>query len=97
MKMENLNQHPGMKVEERYNLWAGKGNERRNVFEDIVAEEHTFQFIGSTNSNFTNARSITAKNGLPEAMVKSHGRKSFFLTGNSQKVPRGSISLFTKR
>ncbi|KAJ5223567.1 hypothetical protein N7468_008109 [Penicillium chermesinum] len=61
MKMENLYQHPGMKVDERYNLWAGKGNERRNVFEDIVAEEHAFQFIGSTNSNLTNARSITAK------------------------------------
>ncbi|KAJ5117562.1 hypothetical protein N7448_011194 [Penicillium atrosanguineum] len=36
-------------------------NERRNVFEDVVAEENVFQFVGSANAHTTTARSVTAK------------------------------------
>ncbi|KAJ5289005.1 hypothetical protein N7478_002035 [Penicillium angulare] len=36
-------------------------DERRNVFEDVVAEENVFQFVGSANGHLTTARSVTAK------------------------------------
>jgi hypothetical protein len=38
-----------------------QGNERQNVFDDVVAEENVFQFDGSANWHTTTARSITAK------------------------------------
>jgi hypothetical protein len=35
--------------------------ERRNVFEDVVAGENVFQFVGSANGHTTTARSVTAE------------------------------------
>lgn len=34
---------------------------RRNIFEDVVAEENVFQFIGSASRHTTTARSVIAK------------------------------------
>jgi hypothetical protein len=59
--MSKLYRKPDMEVDGHYNLQAGRGNERCNTFEDVVAEEHAFQLVGSANSHLTSARSVTAK------------------------------------
>lgn len=59
--MDNSYRTTGLKLEERWQPCVEKRNERRNVFDDVVAEDHAFQFIGSTNCNLTNAKSVTAK------------------------------------
>lgn len=50
-----------MSAEEQLTPTIKRENERRNVFEDVVAEENVFQFVGSTNRHTTTATSITAK------------------------------------
>jgi hypothetical protein len=50
-----------MSSEEQLTPTKRRENERRNVFEDIVAEENVFQFVGSTNGHTTTAISVTAK------------------------------------
>lgn len=82
MKMDNLYRTTGLKVDERLGPWVGKGNERRNVSEDVVAEDHAFQFIGSTNCNLTSAKSVTAK---------KHARQCLGDASDTtiQRAPRG--------
>lgn len=60
--MSKLYQKPDMKVEGHYNLQPRRGNERCNTFEDVVAEEHAFQLVGSANSHLTSARVIAKRN-----------------------------------
>ena len=50
-----------MSTEEQLSPTTWVENERRNVFEDVVAEENVFQFVGSTKGHTTTARSVTAK------------------------------------
>ncbi|KAJ5239544.1 hypothetical protein N7468_004163 [Penicillium chermesinum] len=48
-------------MHERSPATTGPDNERRNIFEDIVAEENVLQFVGSANGHTTTARKITVK------------------------------------
>ncbi|CAI7604439.1 unnamed protein product [Penicillium crustosum] len=59
--MSNGSQHSDMSAEEQLTPTIRRENERRNVFEDVVAEENVFQFVGSTKGHTTTARSIIAK------------------------------------
>lgn len=54
-------QYSDMSTEEQLTPTARRENERRNIFEDVIAEENVFQFVGSTNGHTTTARSVTAK------------------------------------
>ncbi|KAJ5967587.1 hypothetical protein N7501_003835 [Penicillium viridicatum] len=59
--MSNGNQHFDMSSEDQLTLMIRQEHECRNVFEDVVAEEYVFQFVGSTKAHTTTARSVTAK------------------------------------
>lgn len=59
--MSNGNQYSDISAEEQLNPTTWRENERRNVFEDVVAEENVFQFVGSTKGHTTTARSVIAK------------------------------------
>lgn len=59
--MCNGNQHFDGSTEEQHNPTIRRENEFRNVFEDVVAEEYVFQFVGSTKGHTTTARSVIAK------------------------------------
>ncbi|KAJ5259337.1 hypothetical protein N7478_012318 [Penicillium angulare] len=66
--MSNLAQDPAMIVNGRLTSAARAVNERRNIFEDVVAEENVFQFIGSANSHTTIARKVTAKTNASQCL-----------------------------
>lgn len=59
--MSDRTEHSGPSQEEQHNPLTALGNERRNIFENIVAEENAFQLIASANGHTTTARSVTAK------------------------------------
>ncbi len=59
--MSDTTEHSGPSQEEQHNPLTELANERRNIFENIVAEENAFQLIASTNGRATTARSVTAK------------------------------------
>lgn len=59
--MINGDQYSDVSAGEQLTPTTWVGNERRNVFEDVVADENVFQFIGSTKGHTTTARSIIAK------------------------------------
>ncbi|KAJ5512163.1 hypothetical protein N7463_001715 [Penicillium fimorum] len=59
--MSNGNQYSDVSAEEQLTPTKMLENERRNVFEDVVAENNVFQFVGSANGHTTTARSVTAK------------------------------------
>ncbi|KAF4770794.1 hypothetical protein HAV15_013223 [Penicillium sp. str.  len=59
--MSNGSQYSDMSAEEQLTPTIRRENERRNIFEDVVAEENVFQFVGSTKGHTTTARSIIAK------------------------------------
>lgn len=59
--MINGDQYSDVSAGEQLTPTTWVGNERRNVFEDVVADENVFQFIGSTKGHTTTARSVIAK------------------------------------
>lgn len=59
--MSNGNQYSDMSAGEQLTPTTWVENERRNVFEDVVADENVFQFVGSTRGHTTTARSVIAK------------------------------------
>lgn len=59
--MDNRVQHSDAIAGGYHSSARDRTDERRNIFEDVVAEENVFQFIGSANRHTTTARSVTAK------------------------------------
>ncbi|KAJ6003158.1 hypothetical protein N7451_005705 [Penicillium sp. IBT 35674x] len=66
--MSNSGLDSAMITNESHSVTAGAGNERRNIFEDIVAEENVFQFVGSANGHTTTARTVTAKTNANQCL-----------------------------
>lgn len=66
--MSDLGQDSAMVLNERPSITAMAENERRNIFEDVVAEENVFQFVGSANAHTTTARTVTAKTNATQCL-----------------------------
>ena len=66
--MGDLGQDPTMVLNKRLPITAVPENECRNIFNDIVAEENVFQFIGSANARTTTARKATAKTNASQCL-----------------------------
>ncbi|KAJ6000937.1 hypothetical protein N7481_001346 [Penicillium waksmanii] len=54
-------QYPETTEREHLTPEVNREDGRRNIFEDVVAEENVFQFIGSASRHTTTARSVIAK------------------------------------
>lgn len=83
-----------MSAEEQLTPTIGRENERRNVFEDVIAEENAFQFVGSTNEHTTTARSITAKTyatqclaDASETTIQQISKDRIGITAKGQPLP----------
>lgn len=59
--MSDSTEHSGPSQEEQYTPVTELENERRNIFENIAADENVFQLIASANGHTMTARSVTAK------------------------------------
>ena len=59
--MSDRTEHSGPSQEEQHTPATELENERRNIFENIDADENVFQLIASTNGYTMTARSVTAK------------------------------------
>ncbi|KAJ6003886.1 hypothetical protein N7540_013168 [Penicillium herquei] len=66
-----------------------RGNAHCNIFEDVVAEEHAFQFVGSANSHLTGARSVTAKKYARQCLGDVSDT-------TIQQISRNSIGILSK-
>ncbi|CAI7669851.1 unnamed protein product [Penicillium discolor] len=83
-----------MSAEEQLTPTIGRENERRNVFEDVIAEENAFQFVGSTNEHTTTARSIIAKTyatqclaDASETTIQQISKDRIGITAKEQPLP----------
>ncbi|KAJ6016524.1 hypothetical protein N7540_011115 [Penicillium herquei] len=61
-------QNSAMLVNERTTHTTRPENERRNIFEDVAAEENAFQFVGSANGHTTTARRVTARTNASQCL-----------------------------
>lgn len=92
--MSNGSQYSDMSAEEQLTSTIRRKNQRRNVFEDVVAEDTVFQFVGFTKGHTTTARSIIAKayatqclGDTPETTIQQISKDRVGITAKKQPPP----------
>lgn len=97
-------QHSDMDFEGHATPPIKRENEGRNIFEDVVAEENVFQFIGSANGHTTTARSTKAKayatqclGDASDTTIQQISKDRSSITAKSQSHPEPQTGHFEGR
>lgn len=102
--MSDRTQQSGMDLEGQGTPSIKRENEGRNIFEDVVAEENVFQFIGSASGHTTTARSAKAKayatqclGDASDTTIQQISKDRSSITVKSQSYPERQTGHFEGR